>query len=97
MRIVCAEEEKDYWHTQQELLCRGVLVSVVDLLPHIKVVISSCVELERHSSDIVKHQVGAKHVADVGECPRNLLGEARHDVEQYLEGEDEDKVDGPGA
>ncbi len=45
----------------------------------------------------MKHQVGAKHVADVGECPRNLLRDAWYDIEQYLEGDYEDKVDGPGA
>lgn len=69
MRIVGAEEEQDYGDAQKELFGRRVLVSIVDLLPHVEVIIGSSVELERYSANPVEHEEGAEHVGNVGECP----------------------------
>lgn len=71
------------------------MVPVIDLLPHVEVIVSSCIELKRHSSDIVEHQVRAEHITDVGQGPRDLLGNAGYDVEQYLECDYEDEMNGP--
>lgn len=48
-----------YWHGQQELLCRGVLVAVVDLLPHVQLVVCTRVEFKGDSLDPVEHDVRA--------------------------------------
>lgn len=66
---MCTEEKEADWYTKQELLSRGILVPVVDLLPHVQIVVSTSVELERNTPHPVKHDEGAKHVADVGESP----------------------------
>ncbi len=60
--VVCAEQKQNDRHAKQKLLRRGVLVSVVDLLPHIQVVVGSRVELERNAANPMEHQVGAKHI-----------------------------------
>ena len=73
MGVVGAEEEEYNGHTKQELLGRGILVAIVDLLPHIEIVIGASVELERNAPHPVEHEEGAEHVADVGEGPRSLL------------------------
>jgi len=65
MGIVGAEQKEQYRHAQKEFLGWGILVAVVDLLPHIQVVVSSGVEFEGDATDVVEHQVGAKHVGDV--------------------------------
>lgn len=57
MRVVCAQEEEDYRNTQEEFLRRSVLIPVIDLLPHVQIVVGSSVEFEGHASDPVKHQV----------------------------------------
>lgn len=97
MCIVSAEKEQGDGHTQEEFLCRGILVAVVNLLPHVQVVICASIEFERHASHVVEHEVGSKHVADVGERPRDFLSDAWYDIEENLEGDDEDEVNGPGT
>ena len=57
MGVVRAQEEEDDGDTQEELLRRGVLVPVVDLLPQVQVVVSAGVEFEGNASDPVEHQV----------------------------------------
>src|SRR5689334_13626978 len=44
--IMCADEEERDGHYQQELLGGRVLVAVVNLLPHVEVVVGSGVEVE---------------------------------------------------
>lgn len=97
MGVVGAEEEKHNGYAEQELLGRSVLVPVVDLLPHVEVIVGTRVELERDAPHPMEHEEGAKHVADVGQGPRGLLRDARDDVVEDLEGGDEDEVDGPGT
>ena len=57
MSVVCAEEKEDNRDAEQELLRWGVLVSVVDLLPHVQIVVGSGVELEGYPPDVVEHEV----------------------------------------
>ena len=57
MRIVCAQKEEDYRHTEKKFLRGGVLVPVVDLLPHVQIVVGACVEFEWNASDPVEHQI----------------------------------------
>lgn len=90
-----AEQEQDNRHTKQELLCRRVLIPVVDLLPHVQVVVRAGIELEGHASHPVEHEVGAEHVGDVGEGPGGFLRDAGNDVVEDLEGCNEDYVDCP--
>ena len=95
MRVVRAQEKQDNRHAQQELFRRRVLVAVVDLLPHVQVVVGAGVELKRHAAHVVEHDVGAGHVGDVGQRPGRLLRHAGDDVEQDAEGEDQHHMDGP--
>lgn len=95
--VVGTEEEEHNGHAEQELLGRSVLVPVVDLLPHVEVIVGTRVELERDAPHIMEHEEGAEHVADVGQGPRGLLRDARDDVVEDLESGDEDEVDGPGT
>lgn len=64
-----AEEKQHYRHAEKELLGWCVLISVVDLLPHVQVVIGASIEFEWHAADIVEHEIGAEHVGDVGQSP----------------------------
>ena len=97
MGIMRAQQEQRHWHHQQELFRGCVLVSVVDLLPHVEIVVGARVELEGHAPHIVEHKVRPDHVGYVRQGPGDLLGDAGDDVEEDLEGEDEDGVDRPCA
>jgi hypothetical protein len=97
MRVVSTEKEKHNGYAEKELFGRRILVAVVDLLPHVQIVVCARVKLERHPSDPVEHEVGSEHVDDIGEGPRHLLRHPRHYVEKNLEAGDQDKVDGPGT
>ena len=66
MRVVGAQKKQYDGNTEQELLGRSVLRAVVDLFPHVQVVISAAVEVERDAANPMKHDVRAEHVADVG-------------------------------
>ena len=82
--IVRAQQEQHDRYTQQEFLCWGVLISIVDLLPHVQVVVGSSIEFKRYSPHPVEHKVRAGHVCDVCEGPRPILGDAGNDVEENL-------------
>lgn len=97
MRVVRAEEEENDRHAEEELLGRSVLIAVVDLLPHIEVVICTGVELERNACDVVKHNKGHKHVCNVGERPRCLLRDAGDDVIKDLQCSDQDEMNCPST
>jgi hypothetical protein len=56
MRVVCAEKEQHYWHTKEEFLRRSILSPVIDLFPHVEIIVSASVKLEWYSSDPVKHK-----------------------------------------
>ena len=97
MRIMSTEKKKHDRYAQKELFSRRVLIAIVDLFPHVQVVICASVEFKRYASDPVEHQIGPEHVDDVCECPRHLLRHTRDYVEQDLEPKDEDEVDRPGT
>lgn len=69
MGVMGADEEEQDRHAEQELLGGGVLVAIVDLLPHIEIIVSTGVEFEGDAPHPVKHEEGSKHVTDVGESP----------------------------
>lgn len=69
MRVVGAEKKQDNRNTQKEFFGRRILISVVDLFPHIQVIIGSSVEFERYAPNPVEHEERAEHVGNVGECP----------------------------
>lgn len=97
MGIVSAEEEEHDRHAEQELLGGGILVTVVDLLPHVEVVVGTSVELERDAPHPMEHEERAEHIADVGEGPRGLLRDTGDDIEEDLQRGNENEVDGPGT
>lgn len=94
---MCADQEQTYRHRQQELLRWRVLVLVVDLLPHVEVVVGASVELEGYAAHVVEHEIGGEHVGGIDERPGGLLRNGGHDVVEDFEQEDADYVDGPGA
>lgn len=69
MGVVGAEQKQNDGHAEQELLRRRVLVSVVDLLPHVQIVVCAGVELKRNPPYPMEHDEGNEHVRDVGESP----------------------------
>lgn len=52
-----AQQEQDNGHAQQKLLGGRVLGAVVDLFPHVQVVVGAAVELKGHAPDVVEHDV----------------------------------------
>lgn len=92
-----AEEEEADRDAEQEFLGGGILVAVVDLLPHVEVVVGTSVEFEGDAPHPVEHEEGTEHVADIGQGPGGFLRDAGNDVVENLQGEDEDEVDGPGT
>ena len=64
-----AEEEEHDGDAEQELLGGRVLVAIVDLLPHVEVIVGTSVELERDAPHPMEHEERAKHIADVGQSP----------------------------
>lgn len=69
MGVVGADEEQNNRDAEQELLGRSVLIAVVNLLPHVEVIVGASVELERDAPHPMKHEEGAKHITDVGQSP----------------------------
>ena len=66
MRVMRAQQEQNHGGDQEEFLGGRVLVAVVDLFPHVQVVVGAGVELEGDALHPVEHQVRAEHVRDVG-------------------------------
>lgn len=73
-----AHQEQRYRHEKEELLGGSVLVAIVNLLPHIEVVVCARVELKRHATDVMEHKIGSRHIGHVGQRPRRLLRYAGH-------------------
>lgn len=92
-----AEKEEHNRHAEQKLLRRGILVTVVDLLPHIQVIIGTGIELERNAPHPVEHDEGSEHVADVGKGPRCFLRDSGDNVVEDLQCRNQDKVNCPRA
>lgn len=88
MGIVCAEKKKDDRDTEEKLLRRCVLIAIVDLLPHIQVVIGARIEFERNPLNVVEHEVRSEHVGYVGQRPGCFLRDTGDDVVKYFENGD---------
>lgn len=73
--VMCAHQEQTNWHGHEEFLRRCVLVFVVDLFPHVQVVVRAGVEFERDSANVVEHEICGEHVGGVDEGPAGLLGD----------------------
>ena len=76
-----AQQKQRNGHEQQKFLSRRILVAVVDLLPHVEVVVGAGVEIEGHALHVVEHYVRTAHVEDVCEGPAGFLRHARKRVE----------------
>ena len=85
MRIMRAKQKQHNRHTEQKFLGRRVLVSVVNLLPHVEVIICPRVEFKGHALHPVEHQVGAEHVGYICQRPGGFLTNAREGVEEDFE------------
>lgn len=97
MRVMRANQEQHYGDREEELFGGGVLVAVIDLLPHVEVVVGAGVEVKGDATDVVEHEVRGGRVRAVDESPGGFLGHAGDDVEEDFADEDEDEVDCPGA
>lgn len=62
VRVMRAQEKQDDGHTEKEFLGGRVLCAVVDLLPHVEVIVGAAVELERCAAHVVEHYVRTDHV-----------------------------------
>lgn len=97
MRIMGADQKEHYWDGEEEFLRGSVLVAIINLLPHVQVVIGTRIEVEWHAADVVEHEVGSGHVREVDECPRGFLRHAGDNVEEYLADEYQNYVDSPST
>lgn len=57
MGIMGAEKEEHDGYTEEELLRRRILIAMIDLLPHVEVVVRSRVEVEGYPSYVMEHQI----------------------------------------
>ena len=55
MSVMRAEEEEDDGYAKQELLGWRILIPIVDLLPHIEVIVGTGVEFKRNAAHPVEH------------------------------------------
>jgi hypothetical protein len=95
---MCADQEKHNRHSKEKLLGRCILISVVDLLPHVQIVVCPCIKVEWHTPYPVEHEKVANHVEDVGKRPDCLLRERDgKEVEEEMEEEDYKRMDEPGT
>lgn len=97
MSVMCAEQEEYNGNREEEFLRWRVLVPIIDLFPHIQVVVGTRIEVERNTSYVMKHKVRPEHVADVRKRPRGLLRYTGYDVPKDLQSYNEDDVDGPSS
>ena len=88
-----ANQEQTYRHGEKILLRRCILIFIVDLLPHVEIVVGAGVELEGDAAHVVEHEVCGEHVGGVGEGPGGFLRDGGDDVVEDFEEEDEDYVD----
>lgn len=92
-----AQEEKDDGHAKEKLLGRRVLRAIVDLFPHVQVVVGSAVELKRRTAYPMEHDIRAEHVRDIRQGPRGFLGDAGDNIVEDLKGENQDEVNRPST
>jgi len=66
---VRANEEQHNGYAEKELLGWCVLFAVVNLFPHVQVVVGARVEVKGHTAHVVEHEVGSRHVRKIDEGP----------------------------
>ena len=69
MCIVRAEQKQHNGNTEKKFFRWSILIPIVDLLPHVQVVICACVKFKRDTSDPMEHQVGREHVRNIDKSP----------------------------
>lgn len=89
MGVMSTEEEQHHRYAEEKFLRRGVLIAIVNLLPQIQVIVRAGVEFKWDPSDPMEHEVRAKHVRDIGQCPGGLLRHPWDDVEEDLQCQNE--------
>lgn len=94
---MCAEKEQHDRNAEKELLGRGVLCAIVNLFPHVQVVKSTTIEFKWYTTDIMEHDVRAKHVCHVGQSPRRLLRDTGDNIVENFQRCDENNVDSPSS
>ena len=67
--IMSAEKEEHDWYAEQKLLRRRILITIVNLLPHVEIIIGTGVEFKWNAPHPVEHDEGSEHVANIGEGP----------------------------
>lgn len=97
MGIVRRHKEENDRYRQEKLLGRCILIAIVNLFPHIEVVIGSSVEIERHAAYPMEHDIATSHVGDVCKCPGGFLCDAGDNVVEDLEADDEDEMNCPSS
>ncbi len=65
IRVVRANEKQHNGHAEKKLFGWCVLVPVVNLFPHVQVVVGARVEVKGHAAHVVEHEVGSRHVREV--------------------------------
>jgi hypothetical protein len=91
------QEEEDNGHTEQKLLGWCVLITIVNLFPHVEVIVGTGIKFEGNTSDPMKHQIRAEHVRDIGQGPRRLLGHTGDNVVEDLKARNEDDMNSPST
>ena len=60
-----ADEKQHNGYAEKELLGWCVLVSIVDLFPHVQIVVGTRVEVKGHTAHVVEHEVGSGYVREI--------------------------------
>ena len=54
--VVSAQQKQNNWYAEKEFLRRRVLSSIVNLFPHIQIIVGAGVKLERHAAYPMEHE-----------------------------------------
>lgn len=57
MSVMGADKKQKYGNHEKKLLGRRVLISVINLFPHVEIIVGSSVEFERYATNPVKHDI----------------------------------------
>jgi hypothetical protein len=97
MRIVRTQKKQHNRYAEKEFLCRSVLSPIINLFPHIQIVVSAGVKLEGYSPDPMEHEERSKHVRYIRQGPGRFLGYSRDYVKKNLERSNQNQVYRPGT
>ena len=97
MCVVRTQKKQHNRYAEKEFLCWSVLSSIINLLPHIQIVVSASVKLEGHSPHPVEHEERSKHVRYIRQGPGRFLGYSGNYVKKNLERSNQNQVYRPGT